>query len=160
VWGRKKGKTSAKQGRRKRRPDVLLLGRQPFYKIEGNHGLRDAKIRPDYQLLCGRASAYWLLERKTVSLKTRRIITWSGVALFVLVVAAIVSGRGWFWAFCGSSPLTSAEIDINQDGRISFIEADYNCNCGTRQIVQEGRQCTEYFAYKDGLPLKVVCPAG
>jgi hypothetical protein len=94
-------------------------------------------------------------ERETVSFKT--LITWVGAALFTLLVVAIISGRGWYWAFCGSSPLTFSEIDIDHNGKISFIEADYKCNSGTRQINQEGQQCTEYFAYKDGLPLKIVC---
>lgn len=95
-----------------------------------------------------------------MSLKIQRAFAWSGVALVAFAAVVISSGRGWFWAFCGASPMTFAEIDINHNGSVSFVEADYNCNCGNRQVVQEGRQCTEYFAYKDGLPLKVVCPAG
>lgn len=101
-----------------------------------------------------------MLEHKVVSLKIQRAVILSGIALVALAVVAISSGRGWFWAFCGASPMTFAELDIDHNGKISFVEADYSCNSGTRQIVKEGQQCTEYFAYKDGLPLKVVCPAG
>lgn len=82
-----------------------------------------------------------------MSLKIQRAVVWAGAALVALAAVAISSGRGWFWAFCGASPMTFAEIDIDHDGKISFVEADYNCNCGTRKIVQEGQQCIEYFAY-------------
>jgi len=50
------------------------------------------------------------------------------------------------------------EIDLDHNGRVSEAEAEYVCNCGQRQVISNGKQCTEYFAYKDGLPLKVVCP--
>ena len=47
VVARKRSKTSSKQGRPKRRPDALLLGRQPFDERKGKHGLGDPEIRPD-----------------------------------------------------------------------------------------------------------------
>jgi hypothetical protein len=40
---------------------------------------------------------------------------------------------------------------------VSFSEADYASSFGKRIIVDHGRHCTEYFAYKDGVPLKLVC---
>ena len=55
-------------------------------------------------------------------------------------------------------PLTFDEADLNKDGTVSLSEAEYIANSGTREVVQDGRNCTEFFAYKDGLPLKIICP--
>lgn len=41
---------------------------------------------------------------------------------------------------------------------MSLTEADYIANSATRAVIRDGRRCTEFFAYKDGLPIKVVCP--
>lgn len=54
--------------------------------------------------------------------------------------------------------MTFAEADLNKNGAVSLGEAEYIADSGTRQVVQDERNCTEYFAYKDGLPLKIVCP--
>ena len=55
-------------------------------------------------------------------------------------------------------PMTFNEADLNKDGTVSLGEAEYIADSGKRDVIQEGRHCTEYFAYKDGLPLKIVCP--
>jgi hypothetical protein len=47
---------------------------------------------------------------------------------------------------------------LNKHGTVSLMEADYIANSGTRELIQDGRRCTEFFAYKDGLPLTIVCP--
>ena len=57
-----------------------------------------------------------------------------------------------------SSPLSYAEMDINHDGKVEFFEVDYASSFGERPVERAGLKCIEYFAYKDGLPLKVVCP--
>lgn len=66
-----------------------------------------------------------------------------------------------YWTFFGwmvyISPLTYAEMDINRDGKVEFFEADYASSYGEREVQKNDKQCLEYFAYKDGLPLKVVC---
>jgi hypothetical protein len=54
--------------------------------------------------------------------------------------------------------MTYDEADLNKDGAVSFSEAEYIASSGTREVMQDGRPCTEYFAYKDGLPLKIICP--
>ena len=67
-----------------------------------------------------------------------------------------------YWALFGwmvfVSPLLYAEMDINHDGKVEFFEADYASSYGERAVDKAGLKCIEYFAYKDGLPLKVVCP--
>jgi len=54
--------------------------------------------------------------------------------------------------------MSFAEIDSDHNGRVSEAEAEYACDYGQRQIMLNGKQCTEYFAHKDGLTLKTVCP--
>lgn len=80
---------------------------------------------------------------------------------FALVTAVL--GISAYWAAFGwlvySAPLTLDELDLNRNGEVTFSEASYAASFGKRAIQVEGKQCTEYFAYKDGLPLKVVCPA-
>jgi hypothetical protein len=51
-----------------------------------------------------------------------------------------------------------AELDLNHDGSVNFSEAEYAASYGEQTIAVGNLRCTEYFAYKDGLPLKVICP--
>lgn len=66
-----------------------------------------------------------------------------------------------YWAIFGwmvyVSPLKYSEMDFDHDGRVSYSEADYASSFGTRRYGDRGRHCMEYFAYKDGLPLKTIC---
>jgi len=73
--------------------------------------------------------------------------------LLFLPIAAI--GLMYLWSVF-NSPLSLEKMDLNEDGWVSFSEADYSGNYGTRKV-GINNSCTEYFAYKDGLPLKVVC---
>ncbi len=76
------------------------------------------------------------------------------VLLVTLPVAFILFLYLWF---LHASPLSFNEMDLNKNGWVSFSEADYTGNYGIKQIVVNGKTCTEYFAYKDGLPIKVMC---
>jgi hypothetical protein len=58
------------------------------------------------------------------------------------------------------SGLTWREMDLNGDGRTSLTEVFSVSDTGTRSVVVGGRACTEVFLLKDGLPVKVTCPAG
>lgn len=51
----------------------------------------------------------------------------------------------------------SDEMDINNDGFITPTEAGYFDDSGKREIEINGKKCIDYFAYKDGLSLKVTC---
>ena len=77
------------------------------------------------------------------------------------IVLTAVGLVGNYWALFGwmvyTSPLSYAEMDINHDGKIEFFEADYASSYGERSVEKTGLKCIEYFAYKDGLPLKVAC---
>ena len=52
---------------------------------------------------------------------------------------------------------TLEEMDLDGDGFVSFSEASYVSSSGQKEVIVKGEKCIEYFAYKDGLPLKVVC---
>lgn len=56
-----------------------------------------------------------------------------------------------------TAPISYRELGLNHDGHVSFGEVSYAASFGERAIKVNGQLCTEYFAYKDGLPLKVVC---
>ena len=88
----------------------------------------------------------------------RRVVIVALVITSVTLGTVAISGRVWFWTLCASSPMSFDETDLDHNGRVSWSEAGYVCDFGRRPIVSNGKQCTEYFAYKDGLPLKVVCP--
>jgi hypothetical protein len=67
---------------------------------------------------------------------------------------------GLFWSLVYFAPLTYAEMDLDHNGTVSFSEADYAFSYGERVVLNEGERCIEFFAYKDGLPLKLKCGLG
>tara|TARA_B100000809_G_scaffold249203_1_gene280221 strand:- start:59 stop:211 length:153 start_codon:yes stop_codon:yes gene_type:complete len=48
-------------------------------------------------------------------------------------------------------------MDLDNNGFVTSGEADYVSSSGERDITVNGEKCIEYYAYKDGLPVKVVC---
>lgn len=48
-------------------------------------------------------------------------------------------------------------MDWNENGKTSISEIIDSSEIGTRQIVLNEIECVEYFFYKDGLPIKIVC---
>lgn len=76
--------------------------------------------------------------------------------VLTLLVIAICYGAFFGWMIL-VSPLTYAEMDFDHDGTVGFFEADYASSFGERKIMENGHECIEYFAYKDGIPLKVLC---
>lgn len=77
----------------------------------------------------------------------------AGIALVVVLGGVVWRWGPYFWAR-SQVPMTFEEADLDKDGWVSLTEASYIASSGTRAI---GR-CAEYFAYKDGLKLKTVCP--
>ena len=49
-------------------------------------------------------------------------------------------------------------MDWNQDGKTSIGEIIDSSDVGTRQTIVNGVESVEYFAYKDGLPIKIIFP--
>ena len=48
-------------------------------------------------------------------------------------------------------------MDLDKNGFVSPSEADYISSSGQRVVIINGSACIEYFAYKDGLSVKIVC---
>jgi hypothetical protein len=66
--------------------------------------------------------------------------------LAALSVASLRKGYSW------------SEMDWEQKGSTSLIDFLAASDIGKREILKDGRMCVEYYAYKDGLPIKTVCP--
>ncbi|THF61970.1 hypothetical protein [Pseudothauera rhizosphaerae] len=50
------------------------------------------------------------------------------------------------------------EMDWNSDGETTVSEMLRAIDIGRRSIRKDGLECQEYFSFKDGLPVRVVCP--
>jgi hypothetical protein len=49
------------------------------------------------------------------------------------------------------------EMDWAQRGHTSITDFFAASDIGKREILKDGKKCIEYYAYKDGLPVKTVC---
>ena len=85
--------------------------------------------------------------------RLRFAVTAALLALPVGYVAALASG---VWR----SGLTWREMDLDRNGTTSLDELFWVADTGRREVVVDGRRCTEIFLLKDGYPLKLRCPAG
>lgn len=74
----------------------------------------------------------------------------SAVLIFgYLVLRGLSSlGQGYSWE----------EMDWAQKGSTSISDFFAASDIGKREILQGEKKCIEYFSYKDGLSVKVVCP--
>lgn len=50
------------------------------------------------------------------------------------------------------------EMDWNQDGKTTLAEVVDARDIGRRDVVIGGKTCIEYFAFKDGLAVRIDCP--
>ena len=69
------------------------------------------------------------------------------VFLYFGVRSIAVLAKGYTWA----------EMDWNSDGTTSLEEFFWSSDIGTREKIVGSEKCTEYFWYKDGLPVKIKC---
>ena len=77
-------------------------------------------------------------------------LTLLGVSLVVLVGAS-------YLYLVSRSPLAFNEMDFDSNGFVTFYELVYANAYGTRKITTHDGACTEYYALRDGLPLKIIC---
>jgi hypothetical protein len=71
------------------------------------------------------------------------------LAVSCLTFRAIISlNQGYSWK----------EMDWHQQGKTSLSDFFAASDIGKREIVKLNKKCVEYYAYKDGLPVKTVCP--
>jgi hypothetical protein len=77
------------------------------------------------------------------------------LAVAALLVLAYVSLRGvvsWRQGYSWE------EMDWRQRGSTSITDFFAASDIGKRDVAVNGKECVEYYAYKDGLPVKTVCP--
>ncbi len=70
------------------------------------------------------------------------------VACYIAVLAYVSWGKGFSWE----------DMDWNQNGETSLTEFFKTSDVGVREIAKKGEACKEFYDYKDGLPIKIVCP--
>lgn len=73
------------------------------------------------------------------------ILAVPAAALGVAVIASLEKGYAW------------ADMDWDGDGRTSVREFLQSADIGVRETQPGGRPCREYYALKDGLPVRLVC---
>lgn len=77
------------------------------------------------------------------------LITVSALVTTYFVFRGISSWRqGYSWE----------EMDWEQRGSTSIGDFFAASDIGKREIQKDGKKCFEYYAYKDGMPVKTVCP--
>ena len=69
------------------------------------------------------------------------------LAVYVALVTFASWSQGYSWK----------EMDWNEDGNTSAWEFLAASDVGKRLIDKDGKHCDEFYAMKDGLPIKVVC---
>lgn len=69
-------------------------------------------------------------------------------ALYLVAVNLVSLGQGYSWA----------DMDWDRNGSTSLGEFLSAADTGHREVQRQGKTCTEYFAYKDGMGIKTVCP--
>lgn len=72
--------------------------------------------------------------------------------MFIVLIYYI--SRGWASWRQGYS---WEEMDWRQRGYTSIADFFAASDIGKRDVIINGKQCNEYFSYKDGLPIKIVC---
>jgi hypothetical protein len=83
-----------------------------------------------------------------------KIITPVLVTLVVLI-GLYLAARGFAsW----DQDYSWTEMDWNQDGSTSIEELFMASDIGKRTITKDDKPCSEFFSFKDGLPMKTECP--
>jgi hypothetical protein len=67
-------------------------------------------------------------------------------ALAWVVYLVVQQGHSW------------TDMDLDSDGITTISELLDSIDVGRRPITMDGHACVEMFAYKDGMPVKTVCP--
>ena len=90
----------------------------------------------------------WLRVQKTLLALACIILSLPLAYLGLRVFGALEHGYRW------------SEMDWDSDGRTTLSEFLYAADIGKRAAIHGPRSCTVYYAYKDGMPVRVDCPAG
>jgi hypothetical protein len=79
------------------------------------------------------------------------------LAALICASGALVRFGPYLIARMGA-PVTYSEADLDHDGAVSLSEGLYIWDAGHRAVGTGPDACVEYFALKDGLPIKTICP--
>lgn len=81
--------------------------------------------------------------------------------IFVLVLASLAAMLVIYIFLRGFSVFLHGyswrEMDWNSDGKTTIIEFFEASDIGRRDVVVDGNRCVEYFAFKDGLAVRIDC---
>lgn len=83
----------------------------------------------------------------------KRVLAIIGV-LIVLAVGYFCFRGYVIW----QKQFTWEEMDWDNNGDTSLNEFFQASDISVRKIEKNGKICKEFYAYKDGLPVKVICP--
>jgi hypothetical protein len=61
-----------------------------------------------------------------------------------------------YWVAISVSPL-GYDIDFNNDGNVSLLEALDGASIRSMKVVVDGRQCVDYFEPKTGGQWRMIC---
>ena len=78
------------------------------------------------------------------------------ITVALLVIFFLWLGAIGFWSIAKGYSLE--EMDWDQNGSTSIQEIFMSSDIGKRNIKQSGKMCIEYFSFKDGMSVKIVCP--
>ncbi|NWC00536.1 hypothetical protein HX882_32160 [Pseudomonas gingeri] len=70
------------------------------------------------------------------------------VAFYLFFVGVESWRKGYTWK----------EMDWDQSGSTSVVDFFVASDIGKREIVVNGKKCFEYYAFKDGMTVKIICP--
>jgi hypothetical protein len=73
---------------------------------------------------------------------------------FLTIVLLLVAARTWA-AF--QKDFTWQEMDWNSDGTTTASEFIRSTDIGVRKAIIDGKECAEYYAYKDAATIKKIC---
>jgi len=79
------------------------------------------------------------------------------IAILILLLIPIAFYLYLYATHLLDDRFTLAEMDLNKDGFVSPGEADYVSESGKKERWIDGKLCTEYYAYKTGMPVKIEC---
>lgn len=75
----------------------------------------------------------------------------------IVSISFALAGLCFYLVLLNGLPFTSDEMDLNKNGVVGFSELSYFFDYGTNPIIKDSQECLEYYALKDGVPLKVEC---
>lgn len=70
------------------------------------------------------------------------------VLIYLLAQSVASLRKGYSWS----------EMDWDQKGSTTLTDFLSASDIGKREIIKDGQKCVEYYSYKDGLPVKMICP--